>query len=59
MAQVLDSGEVGAVETVASTLPGLGLEEAASAAVKQWRYAPALADGLPVETRVRVFVTFR
>jgi TonB family protein len=38
---------------------GLGLDEAALRAVKQWRYSPALKDGVPVDFVVHIQVSFR
>ncbi len=38
---------------------GLGLDEAALRAVKQWRYSPALKDGVPVDFVVHIRVSFR
>jgi TonB family protein len=37
---------------------GLGLDERAVEALMQWRFAPALRDGLPVERYVRIPITF-
>jgi protein TonB len=37
----------------------LGLTEAAAAAVRQWRYEPALLDGRPVEVYLTVTVHFK
>lgn len=42
----------------ASTSPGLGLDEAAIAAVSQWRFKPGLKDGAPVPVSVNVEVRF-
>jgi TonB family protein len=38
---------------------GLGLDEAALRAVRQWRYSPALKDGVPVDFVVHIQVSFR
>jgi TonB family protein len=43
---------------VARTL-GLGLDEKAVEAVKQWKFEPAMKDGRPVAVQVNVEVTFR
>lgn len=43
---------------VARTL-GLGLDEKAMEAVKNWRFEPALKDGKPVAVQINVEVTFR
>ena len=38
---------------------GYGLDEAAVGAVRQYRFKPAMLDGLPVESKIGVEVTFR
>jgi TonB family protein len=38
---------------------GMGLDEAAVAAVRQWRFRPAMRNGEPVATRLGFEVTFR
>ena len=38
---------------------GMGLDEQAVAAVRNWRFKPALKDGQPVPVRVNVEVSFR
>jgi TonB family protein len=43
---------------VARTL-GLGLDEKALDAVKNWRFEPALKDGKPVAVQINVEVSFR
>lgn len=43
---------------VARTL-GLGLDQRAIEAVKQWKFEPAMKDGKPVAVQVNVEVTFR
>lgn len=43
---------------VARTL-GLGLDEKAIEAVKQWKFEPALKDGKPVAVQINVEVSFR
>jgi protein TonB len=35
------------------------LDEAAAAAVRQWRYEPTLVDGVPVPVLMTVTVNFR
>lgn len=42
-----------------TTRQGAGLEQAALAAVRQWRYKPAMRDGVPVDARLTITVTFR
>lgn len=39
--------------------PGLGLEQKAIDAVKQWRFKPGYQDGKPVVTSATVEVNFR
>jgi periplasmic protein TonB len=43
---------------VARTL-GLGLDEKATEAVKQWKFEPAMKDGQPVAVQINVEVSFR
>jgi TonB family protein len=50
------SGAVSSVRTQRSL--GLGLDESATEAVKQWRFRPATQDGNPVAVRTRVIVSF-
>lgn len=38
---------------------GLGLDEKAIEAVKQWKFKPAMRNGVPVKVRVNIEVTFR
>lgn len=38
---------------------GLGLDEKAIEAVKQWKFEPAIKDGKPVSVQVNVEVSFR
>jgi TonB family protein len=53
-------GEDGEARNVhALTSPGLGLDEAAIAAVSKWRFKPGLKDGTPVPVSVDVEVSFR
>ena len=47
------------VRVALSSHPGLGFEAAAIAAVKRWRYRPALEDGEPVAVYFYVEVGFR
>ncbi len=39
--------------------PGLGLDEKIIAAVRKWRFKPAMKDGVPVATNGAVTLTFR
>jgi TonB family protein len=38
---------------------GLGLDEKAIQAVRQWTFQPALKDGRPVDVQITVEVQFR
>jgi len=58
-AVVLKDGTVTVAEILRSTRPGFGFEEAAIAAVSQWRYEPALMDGRPVDVYFTIFVDFK
>ncbi len=52
-------GKDGAVRDVTVLRPGsMGMTESAEAAVRQWRYEPALLNGRPVEALMTVTVTF-
>lgn len=52
-------GKDGAVHKVSVvTGPGI-LANAAEAAVREWRYSPALLNGKPIETQQRITVVFR
>jgi TonB family protein len=55
---VLADGTVGAVRVVQSLDTTHGLDEAAVAALKQWRFAPATRDGLAVPVIVNVELAF-
>jgi TonB family protein len=37
---------------------GMGLDEKALEAVKQWRFEPAKKDGVPVAVRIQIDVDF-
>jgi TonB family protein len=54
---VLKDGTVGALKVVKSA--GQALDDAAIAAVRQWRYQPTLLNGQPVETMTTVSVGFQ
>ncbi len=51
-------GTVGDVEVLSSNRTGLGFEEAALEAVKEWRYKPALQGARPVDVFLTVVVEF-
>ena len=58
--QVVITTEGRAVNISVIRGPGMGLEERAIEAVREWRFRPALgADGHPVATLVPIEVTFR
>jgi len=52
-------GTVGEVQVLRSNRPNMGFEDAATSAVKEWRYKPALQNGKPVEVYFTVFVEFK
>ena len=52
-------GEDGALNSLSIVKPaGMGLDEAAVDAVKQWRYKPYLLNGVPVEVETQITVHF-
>jgi TonB family protein len=51
-------GSVGTLEVLTCNRPGMGFEEAALEAVKQWRYEPATVDGKPVDVFFTITVDF-
>jgi protein TonB len=52
-------GSVGDLEILRCNRPNMGFEDAAVAAVKEWRYEPATQNGRPVEVYFTVFVEFK
>jgi TonB family protein len=58
-AVVLKDGTVAGVEVLNCSRPGFGFEEAAIAAVSEWRYEPALMDGEPVDVYFTIFLDFK
>ena len=56
--QVLTDGSVGGVRVVRSVDPVYGLDQAAMAAVRQWRFDPATKDNVPVPAMITVQVSF-
>lgn len=58
-ALVLKDGSVQFVETVESTHPNLGFEQAVADAVQQWRFEPAQKDGQTVDAFSVVTFQFR
>jgi len=55
---VLKDGTVGDIWILSSPSRDLGFDEAVIAAVRQWRFQPALKDGTPVDARWGVVVDF-
>jgi bla regulator protein BlaR1 len=58
-AVVLDTGAVGEVTVVKSLDSVYGLDDAAVAAMKQWRFDPGTKDGKPVAVRIDVEMSFK
>jgi TonB family protein len=56
-ATVLQDGTLNDIQVVQGL--GMGLDEAAVAAVRQWRFRPAMRNGEPVATRLGFEVNFR
>ena len=60
MLDVVISADGRAIRITPIKGPGLGLEEKAIEAVRQWRFRPALGpNGKPVNVRIPIEVTFR
>jgi protein TonB len=55
---VQKDGTVGDIWILRSPARDLGFDEAAIAAVRQWRFQPALKDGTPVDARWGIVVDF-
>ena len=55
---VQKDGTVGDVTVVECTRPKVGFEDAAVAAVKQWRFEPGLESGEPVDVKTRLRLNF-
>ena len=55
---VMEDGSVGEVKVVKCNRPKLGFEDAATAAVKAWRFEPGLENGVPVEVTTRLKLNF-
>ena len=53
---VTTHGDVGEAKVVSSTEPGLN--EAALACISQWKFKPAMKDGKPVESRMKIPLVF-
>lgn len=56
---VLADGNVGTAEALDCDHPNLGFEDASIAAVKKWRFEPAMQDGEPVEFETTFRLNFR
>jgi protein TonB len=56
---VLEDGTVGDVRVTKSLDRASGLDDAAIAAAKQWKFTPGMKDGKPVATRVLMTLEFR
>jgi TonB family protein len=57
-AAVLPDGSVGQVKVLDCSRPKVGFEDAAVAAVKQWRFEPGTRDGQPVEFSLKFRLNF-
>ena len=57
-AVVRKDGTVGEVQVLRSPGSKFGFDEAAIAAVKQWRYKPGLQNGKPVDVYFTIVVDF-
>ena len=57
-AVILRDGTVGSIEVIHEPRPNLGLADAAIAAVRQWRYRPAMQEGRPVNASLTVSIDF-
>ena len=55
--EIDDTGKPSDIQVVRSL--GLGLDEKAVEAVRQWRFRPAMKDDQPVQARTEVEVIFR
>ncbi len=55
---VLKDGTVGNVKVIKCTRPKVGFEEAATKAVKQWRFEPGAENGQPVDVVTRLQLNF-
>lgn len=57
-AVIRTDGSIGPVCVLRADPPGLGFEESATEAVRQWRYRPATVDGDPVEIQYDILMDF-
>jgi TonB family protein len=51
-------GSIGDISVIHANRPNLGFEDAAIAAVRQWRYEPAQKDGEPVDVYFTLVIDF-
>jgi TonB family protein len=58
LCRVRKDGSVGEMRVVDSPEPDAGFRDAAMEAIRQWKYAPGLKDGEPVEAYVTIIVDF-
>ena len=58
-ALVLKDGTVSYVETLGTSAPSLGFEEATAAAIRQWRFEPGRKDGDSIDAFTIVRLNFR
>jgi TonB family protein len=52
-------GSVGSLEVQKCTHPGVGFEEAAMAAVRQWRYTTPMMNNWPIKEVITIVITFQ
>ena len=57
-AVIKKDGSVGDIQVLQSPGAKFGFDEAAIAAVRQWKYKPGLQNGKPVDVYFTVVVTF-
>ena len=56
--KVLKDGSVGDAKVVACSRPKVGFEDAAIAAVRQWRFVPATVNGEAIDVATRLKLNF-
>lgn len=57
-AMILRDGSVGTIRVLKPAMGACGFEEAALAAVKQWKYIPGRVKGQPADVRLRIVIDF-
>jgi TonB family protein len=55
---ILKDGSVGDLEILLVKPPGMGFDESATEAVRQWRYEPSILNGRPVDAWFTIAVEF-